>query len=213
MAINSHRVWALALVGVLATPASAMGTKPPSEETTQKQATKQTASGRALTWYDGAQPRTIWLDTALVAEFTGAGGASSTVKAALPSAKEHTAPAAGLRLWEVSDDAERAIAAIKRASPQARVSPVFRDGDGGGRMRALPGNVIVYLDPAWDRARAQEWAKSHGVEIVKQLEFGPNIYLIKTDPGLAALDTANRLRTVAGVVHSMPDWWASVAPR
>jgi hypothetical protein len=80
-------------------------------------------------------------------------------------------------------------------------------------MRALPGNIIVYLDPQWGEAAVRNWLSSHKLEIVKKLEIGPNIYVIKTGLGLEALDTANALYRSGEVKAAFPDWWQEVAIR
>jgi hypothetical protein len=48
---------------------------------------------------------------------------------------------------------------------------------------------------------------------VKKLEIGPNIYVIKTGPGLEALETANALYRSGEVKAAFPDWWQEVVPR
>jgi hypothetical protein len=80
-------------------------------------------------------------------------------------------------------------------------------------MRALPGNIIVYLNPAWDDAAVKAWASKQQLEIIKKLEIGPNIYLIKTAPGLESLNTANALYKSGEVVAAFPDWWKQVTTR
>ena len=57
------------------------------------------------------------------------------------------------------------------------------------------------------------WAGKRKLEIVKKLEIGPNIYLIKTGPGLEALETANALYRSGEVKAALPDWWQEVATR
>jgi hypothetical protein len=80
-------------------------------------------------------------------------------------------------------------------------------------MRALPGNIIVYLDPAWDSEAVTAWAGQRQLKIVKKLEFGPNIYVIKTGPGLDALNIANALYKSGEVVAAFPDWWEEKTTR
>jgi hypothetical protein len=82
-----------------------------------------------------------------------------------------------------------------------------------GRKRALPGNVIVTLNPAWDEAAVKTWAGSRRLEIVQKLEIGPNVFVIKTGPGLEALETANALYRSDGVIAAFPDWWEEVTTR
>jgi hypothetical protein len=51
------------------------------------------------------------------------------------------------------------------------------------------------------------------LEIVKKLEIGPNIYVIKTGLGLEALATANALYRSGEVKAAFPDWWQEVVTR
>lgn len=187
----------------------AMGSKKPAATKSEAE-TKDLAIGQPYTWYDGDRPRTVWLDKQAIVEFGAQ--ASGAVAAIYPHAKTRALSQA-VRLWEVPD-ATAAIDKIKSAHPTASVSPVFHDSaSGASRIRALPGNVIVYLNPQWSRSQAMAWARDNKVEILKKLEFGANIYLIKTAGGLAALEIANALRTVNGVVAAVPDWWQEATTR
>jgi hypothetical protein len=49
--------------------------------------------------------------------------------------------------------------------------------------------------------------------MMKKLEIGPNIYVIKTAPGLEALETANTLYRSGEVKAAFPDWWEEVVTR
>ena len=121
-----------------------------------------------------------------------------------------------VRLWRLGSgvDSNTAVRALSSASQPGTYSPVLHDGPTtAGGMRALPGNIIVYLDPAWDDAAVNAWASKHQLEIIKKLEIGPNIYLIKTAPGLEALNTANALYKSGEVVAAFPDWWKQVTTR
>jgi len=110
--------------------------------------------------------------------------------------------------------AETAIRNLKASHPQGKYSVVFHDAPAStGRMRALPGNVIVYLDPQWGEAAVNSWLNIRKLEIVKKLEIGPNIYVIKTGPGLEALETANALARSGEVKAAFPDWWQEAATR
>ena len=107
-----------------------------------------------------------------------------------------------------------AISNISADHPQGKYSAVLHDTPiSTGRMRALPGNIIVYLNPQWDAAAISNWLGVHKLEIVKKLEIGPNIYLIKTGPGMEALTTANALYRSGEVKAAFPDWWQEITPR
>lgn len=74
-------------------------------------------------------------------------------------------------------------------------------------MRALPGNVIVYLNPEWDRNKVAHWMETQGFEVANKLEIRSNAYVLKTGPGMEALQTANTLYESGEVVAAFPDWW------
>lgn len=176
------------------------------------------ASGTTLpsyVWYDGNQAREVWLDPSLVAEF----GANAQTPDALRSAGVRARPQAasgGVRLWRLSDG-PRPDALARRLTGvvgTAAFSPVLRDSPASSsRLRALPGNIIVYFDPTWDMATIGRWLSDHNLQLIKPLPIRRNAFLIKTAPGLEALNTANALYRSGEVVAAFPDWWQAVAPR
>lgn len=175
-----------------------------------------TALTQAYVWYDGDREQQVWLNPQVVAEFNPGPQAESSIKSADPAANivptKHKQDA--VRFWKLSGAAETAIQGLKSIHPQGNYSAVLHDGPSStGRMRALPGNIIVYLDPQWNRAAVSNWISANKLEIVKKLEIGPNIYVIKTGPGLKALETANALYLSGEVKAAFPDWWQEVATR
>ena len=171
---------------------------------------------QAYTWFDGDREQQVWLNPQLVAEFNPGSQSEQLVKRANPAARvvnvKH--PQHGIRFWQVDSSVGAAVSSLKAAYPQGNYSPVLHEGPSSvGRMRALPGNVIVYLDPSWDEAAIRNWLNSHKLEIVKKLEIGSNIYVIKTGPGMEALDTANALYRSGEVKAAFPDWWQEVTTR
>jgi hypothetical protein len=172
---------------------------------------------QSYVWYDGQQERQIWLDPGIVAEFHADKG--NAAQSALKSVYKDAAPISThgtVRLWKLGSDVDSntAVRALSSASQPGTYSPVLHDGPTtAGGMRALPGNIIVYLNPAWDDAAVKAWASKHQLEIIKKLEIGPNIYLIKTAPGLEALNKANSLYKSGEVVAAFPDWWKQVTTR
>jgi hypothetical protein len=168
-------------------------------------------------WYDAHRKRTVWLSSGLVAEFKARPSSQSPLTKAYPRAKVYSAAGirgAGeifVRIWELERGvtAQHALIQLKSVSGQdTQYSPVFYDGPATtGQMRALPGNVIVYLDPAWNGSMVDQWIAGKGLQIVKQLDVGPNVFLLKTDAGLTALQLANNLYESGEVVAAFPDWW------
>jgi hypothetical protein len=158
----------------------------------------------------------VWLNPQVVAEFNPGPQGESAMKSAHSGAKvlptKHNQ--AAVRLWQLDNAAETAIRNFKASHPQGNYSAVFHDGPAStGPMRALPGNIIVYLDPQWNEAAVNNWLNTRRLEIVKKLKIGPNIYVIKTGSGLEALETANALARSGEVKAAFPDWWQEVATR
>jgi len=179
----------------------------------------QRANSATLTisyaWHDGEREQLVWLDPALVAEFSALPGDESAVKRAFPAAVAQRGSRGIARIWRVEgDSAERVLQAARTANPTGKVSPVFSDGaNGSGRKRALPGGIIVAFKPDWTEARVSAWATAQGLPIASKLEIGPNVYVLNTEAGLAALDTANRIRRGGEVVSAQPNWWVEVTTR
>lgn len=171
---------------------------------------------QSYVWYDGNREQRVWLNPQVVAEFNPGPQGESAMKSAHSGATALSTKhkQAVVRLWQLDNTAETAIRGLKASHPQGNYSAVFHDGPAStGRMRALPGNVIVYLDPKWSQATANNWLNARKLEIVKKLEIGPNIYVIKTGPGLEALETANALYRTGEVKAAFPDWWQEVTTR
>ena len=82
-----------------------------------------------------------------------------------------------------------------------------------GRVRALPGNIIVYLNPTWNNEKITNWIDTHNLKIIKKIEIRPNAYLLKTETGLQALQIANTLYESGEVVAAFPDWWLESTTR
>jgi len=182
-----------------------------------KQATdKSTALTQSYIWYDGDREQKVWLNPQVVAEFNPSSEGESLVKSINPAAMivptKHKQ--ATIRLWQMDNTADAATRNLKARLPQGRFSAVLHDGpSSGGRMRALPGNIIVYLNPQWSEAEVSSWLAAHKLAVVKKLAIGPNIYVIKTGPGMEALDTANTLYRSGEVKAAFPDWWQEVVTR
>ena len=235
--MHRPRLIPVALAFCLATNFSpvvhAMGDKPTKEDTaatpdmppppppqkpgasTSKGDTPKTPAGEKYIWHDGARAHTIFLNRNTIAEFgVPANDNATPVKRALPAAHP-LKRAGGAQLWRLDGgtDATAAIRATLAKQPNAKVSPVFSDNAGGGRMRALPGDVIVYLPADWNEAAVQAWARQQSVTIDRKMDIGKNAYVVKTAPGLPALETANRLHASGDVVRAFPNWWQETSTR
>lgn len=183
------------------------------EDAVRPSAERQTPA-ESYVWYDGDQPRRVWLDPELMAEFDGGRSSGSAVRKAMPKATEVPSRQAGVRLWRVPENSAVAARNVRTAGGKAKVSPVLRDAPGrDAPMRALPGDVIVHLVPAWEEKKARDWLERENLEVVRKLDFGKNVFVVKSEPGLAALELANQLRERDVVIAAMPDWWEQVEKR
>ncbi len=168
------------------------------------------------TWYDGTREQKVWLDPQLVAEFNPGPQSEKAAKSAYSSAKVFTPKhqQAGVRFWQVDNSSGAAPRNIKARNPEGKYSAVLHDGPSSdSRMRALPGNIIVYFQPKWDEKTINSWLKAHNLEAVKKLEGAPNAYVIKTGTGLEALEVANAIYKLGEVKAAFPDWWQEVSTR
>lgn len=164
-------------------------------------ATEKSAGDLAYShfWYDGGQKRPLAVDPELVGEVQVASG-----RAARSAGGVTHAP----------------IKIRKRSLLQTRTSdgvpttPVFRDSNStGASMRALPGHVLVHFPAEWSDQQVRDWARRERVAIGERLDFGRNIYLVLSAPGLPALELANRLYETGDVVAAYPNWWQEMRKR
>jgi len=182
----------------------------------KKTMSKSTPLTQAYVWYDGDREQQVWLNPKVVAEFNPGAEGESAMKSAVSGARVMSTKQQQdvVRFWQLDNTADTALRNLKASHPQGKYSAVFHDGPANtGRMRALPGNVIVYLDPQWDEAAVNNWLSTRNLEMMKKLEIGSNIYVIKTAPGLEALETANTLYRSGEVKAAFPDWWEEVVTR
>lgn len=170
---------------------------------------EEPAGGRwttAYVWYDGTRERRVWLDSEQVAELTPGQGSETT----LPLSQVLPQSPRGIRLWTVEKGVtpDRLVKELGSGSGMTKFSPVLRDAPSPeGPVRLLPGNVIVELDPTWSQEKVQDWATRYQVKIQAQLPIEGNMVVVKTAPGLAGLELANKLYRSGEVRAAFPDWW------
>ena len=114
-----------------------------------------------------------------------------------------------------SDDVVRRTAGgniVRKQSGQGGADlPVFRSASGGALM-TLPGGVLLALDPEWDRAAVNGFFARNNIwkGRVSELDYIPNGFFVRTEPGFPSLELANALAAQKGVVLSSPNWWREV---
>ena len=92
--------------------------------------------------------------------------------------------------------------------------PVFRSASGGALM-TLPGGVLLALDPEWDEAMVNGFFARNNISKgrVSELDYIPNGFFVRTEPGFPSLELANALAAQKGVLLSSPNWWREVGTR
>ncbi len=168
-------------------------------------------------WYEGERRNTVWLNPGLIAEFHAGAAQESPISALYPDALLLDHPGAHIRIWRLPGgiDSGSVLESLNSGAEQAvKYSPVFHDAPSpASRMRALPGNIIVYFNPEWDKKTISQWVAAHELLVVHQLASGSPAYVLKTGPGLEALELANTLHETDGVNAAFPDWWHETVTR
>ncbi len=153
--------------------------------TTARTAPPPQNQGQAYTWEDGDRTLTVLLQEDLTVQKTSEVTASDVVlvKGAAESIIERQ-PQHG------TDD-----------------GPVFKSESGGGLM-TLPGGVLLALNPEWDQAEVDSFFADNGItpDLISELGFIENGFLVETDSGFPSLNLANELASQNGVLISSPNW-------
>lgn len=168
-----------------------------------------------MTWYDGKHKRSVWLKSDLLAEFPANGKLSrqSTVAA---GEYKLISERGSVRIWQTKTNLNTAG---QQRSASQNLTPVFRDAPGdGGSMRALPGGLILILNPDLTQEQVDAWIDNKQLNIEKELNISTYAYFIKTSPGLASLELANQLveedkGSIEYVQSATPNWWTERAIR
>ena len=147
--------------------------------------------GRLYTWEDGGNTRQVWLDPGLVVKSGSAVGSLDEVVV------------------------EAAAGSVVRSDEGTGEGgwPVFRSPSGA--LMALPGGVLLVLDPEWSDAETDAFFSRNGIKQARVSELGylPNGFFVETDPGFPSLNLANDLAGQDGVELSSPNWWTESSTR
>ena len=165
---------------------------------------------RIYTWHDGSEIRKVRMLPGLVAEFGGESPLRSRLKEEVAGAKLQSSPSHRVRIWKIPSDEVQPTVRRLTSPPtlSESYSPVFRDTTlGAGRLRALPGNVLVTLNSHWTKNQVDAWINRHNLSVVKILSGMPNVILVYTPPGMESLQLANKLYQSGEVEGASPDWW------
>ena len=115
---------------------------------------------------------------------------------------------------DVARRAARGNIVRRRFGQRAADLPVFRSASGGALM-TLPGGVLLALDPEWDETGVNGFFARNNISRarISELDYIPNGFLVRTEPGFPSLELANALATQKGVVVSSPNWWREAGTR
>ena len=93
----------------------------------------------------------------------------------------------------------------------SKVLPLFYDTpDGGGRIRTLPGGIIVKFKKGIIATQINSWAKQKKLEI-KHIFKTPGKVMINSPEGLATLDLINEIITSDSIIEeARPNWLTKV---
>ena len=176
---------------------------------------------RSVTWYDGGVRRTAWLSAELVMEFRDGSSEERVLRTVEPGARLIESRARAVHLWQVgsADKTLRSLSAVNppntpntpntaTSGTTGRFSPVFHDAASAeGGKRALPGGIIVFFKSEWSDAEIRRWLAAKGHEADRKLNIAGNVYVVKTAPGLPALEAANAIHGSGEVLSAAPNWW------
>ena len=153
---------------------------------------RESTQGTVYTWYDGDQVMRAVLQNDLGVQKTSANTESDKVVVA-----------------KGQDSIVR-----KQSTQGSDVQPVFRPESGEGLM-TLPGGVLLALEPGWDDAEVKKFFAGNDIakDRLTELDFLDNGFLVSTEPGFPALDLANDLAHLDGVVSAIPNWSREREPR
>lgn len=172
---------------------------------------------QSFTWFDGKKKHTVWVDPSYVVEYhqgkvkeseKGLGVKKFSAEATLQSEDGLT------RVWKMGAGADGAkgVKSMRQAQPAGNFSPLLRHGaSSNSRPHGFPGGAIVTFRPEWAEKQIVAWLAGRGLAIEKKLEIGPNVYLVKTEPGLASIETANSLRATGEVLRAVPNSTLDIA--
>lgn len=168
-------------------------------------------------WHEGERRITAWLNPDLIAEFHTGAVPVSPLSGLYPGAVVQEQYGENIRIWRLPVGVDTGAVLDNLNSGVDNVvkySPVFHDAPGpASRMRALPGNIIIYFNPEWDRKTISQWLAARELLVVHRLAHGSAAYVLKTGPGMEALELANTLHDTDGVIAAFPDWWHATVTR
>jgi len=215
----------LSVVASLAIFATLSHSNPPVKEgATSKSVTDTTRSNswKAITWNNGKRDVTSWLNPEEYAEFyVSDNNATEQLKstAALRNANSQQVKTHGITtIWRaepqqvdsiISKSLADTASAAANTKPARSVSPVFHSSPHPSSPRmALPGNVIIRFQSDMTVENIDIWLSQQNLLKERSLPGDGLTIIVKSEPGMAALNLAKRLSSQAEVHEVSPNWWS-----
>lgn len=189
--------------------------------------TTQPNPWKAITWNNGKRDITNWLNPKEYAEFyvPNSNTKNSTAKqiesaiALRNNAHSQQVKTHGITtIWraepqQVDAIVSKSLADAANTAPNAklapRVSPVFHTSPRPNSPRmALPGNVIIRFQSDMAAGNIDAWLTQQNLLKVRSLPGDGLTIIVKSEPGMAALNLARRLSSQAEVYEVSPNWWS-----
>lgn len=178
---------------------------------------KRRNQGRQLetevTWMDGDKERRVWLDEQVLVEFSPESAADAWLSARARVLETSGAGQGRTRHWVLNDDlrASSLLAEMEARGAAANFSPGYRaSASEHGALMALPGGVLVYMDPQLERPAAEQWLGARGLTIQQKMSYGTGVYLVQSSSGADCLELASSLLESEEVVKTIPNWWRAM---
>ena len=184
--------------------------------------TTHSNSWKAITWNNGKRDVTSWLNPEEYAEFyVPNSNAAEQLKSttALRNADSQQVKTHGITtIWRAESqqvdtivskslaDSASAAANTKRAPS---VSPVFHSSPRPNSPRmALPGNVIIRFQSDMTVESIDIWLTQQNLLKERSLPGDGLTIVVKSDPGMAALNLVKRLGNQTEIYEISPNWWS-----
>ncbi len=153
--------------------------------TTTADTTETSEEGQVYVWYDGDRTRRVRLQSDLTVQ-SGSDGQGEEIVAR---------------------------SAVTGTAARGQALPVFRS-ESSGNLMTLPGGVLVVFDSDLDDAQISKFLTAQGIskDRVSPMLLH-NAFEIETEPGLAALELANRLAIATETLVASPNWASDAVPK
>ena len=155
-------------------------------------------------WNDGRQTHTLQMLPSMEAEFTRSGVDILSKSGAIQKPATSTSPPD-----QGSNPVKAQSAPQSQNAPNtpSKTSPVFRDS--AGRLRALPGGVLVIFHSHLTAQDRISFWHDRGINIndVTALTSIKGLYKVQTPAGMSSLYLSNTLAEYPEVKFTSPNWW------